>query len=145
MTHLMPALFFGHGNPMNALSRNQYTEAWETIEQASRDPRRFCASPRTTAIMRIAIYGRVSTEKQDTQNQLVQLRAFAVTQGWTVVREYVDIASGKSGDRQQFKALFAAASRREMDSVLVHSGLRRDGQYRPENDPRLRRVSTRTV
>jgi 4,5-DOPA dioxygenase extradiol len=31
MTHLMPALFFGHGNPMNALSRNQYTEAWETI------------------------------------------------------------------------------------------------------------------
>jgi 4,5-DOPA dioxygenase extradiol len=31
MTHLMPAVFFGHGNPMNALSRNQYTEAWATI------------------------------------------------------------------------------------------------------------------
>lgn len=71
--------------------------------------------------MRIAIYSRVSTERQDTQNQLVQLRAFAATQDWTVVREYVDVASGKNGDRQQFKALFAAASRREFDSVLFWS------------------------
>jgi hypothetical protein len=31
MSHLMPAVFFGHGNPMNALSRNQYTEAWAAI------------------------------------------------------------------------------------------------------------------
>ena len=65
--------------------------------------------------MRIAIYSRVSTNSQDTTNQLVQLRAFAATQGWTVVREYVDVASGKNGDRQQFKALFAAASRSEFD------------------------------
>jgi DNA invertase Pin-like site-specific DNA recombinase len=71
--------------------------------------------------MRVAIYSRVSTDKQDTQNQLVQLRAFAATQEWTVVREYVDIASGKNGDRQQFKALFSAASRREFDSVLFWS------------------------
>ncbi len=71
--------------------------------------------------MRIALYSRVSTDRQDTQNQLVQLRAFAATQDWTVVKEYVDIASGKSGDRQQFKALFAAASRREFDSVLFWS------------------------
>ena len=27
----MPAIFFGHGNPLNALSRNSYTEAWERI------------------------------------------------------------------------------------------------------------------
>jgi 4,5-DOPA dioxygenase extradiol len=27
----MPAIFFGHGNPMNALSRNPYTEAWTAI------------------------------------------------------------------------------------------------------------------
>ena len=31
MSHLMPAIFFGHGNPMNALSRNPYTEAWTAI------------------------------------------------------------------------------------------------------------------
>jgi 4,5-DOPA dioxygenase extradiol len=27
----MPALFIGHGNPMNALLRNRYTEAWSRI------------------------------------------------------------------------------------------------------------------
>jgi 4,5-DOPA dioxygenase extradiol len=31
MAQRMPAVFFGHGNPMNALSRNQYTEAWAAI------------------------------------------------------------------------------------------------------------------
>src|SRR5471032_456144 len=29
MAKTMPAVFFGHGNPMNALLRNRYTEAWE--------------------------------------------------------------------------------------------------------------------
>ena len=27
----MPTIFFGHGNPMNAIERNRYTEAWATI------------------------------------------------------------------------------------------------------------------
>ncbi|MDT4968898.1 MAG: dioxygenase extradiol [Acidobacteriota bacterium] len=27
----MPAIFFGHGNPMNALSQNAYTESWARI------------------------------------------------------------------------------------------------------------------
>jgi 4,5-DOPA dioxygenase extradiol len=27
----MPAAFFGHGSPMNALDRNRYTEAWRTF------------------------------------------------------------------------------------------------------------------
>ena len=31
MANLMPAVFFGHGNPMNALSRNRYTEAWAEL------------------------------------------------------------------------------------------------------------------
>jgi 4,5-DOPA dioxygenase extradiol len=32
----MPAIFFGHGNPMNALSRNGYTEAWAAIGRTLR-------------------------------------------------------------------------------------------------------------
>jgi hypothetical protein len=40
---------------------------------------------------------RVSTRdgRQDTEDQLRQLRAFAGTQGWTMVHEYVDRVSVK--------------------------------------------------
>jgi 4,5-DOPA dioxygenase extradiol len=31
MSKPMPAVFFGHGNPMNALDRNEYTEGWAQI------------------------------------------------------------------------------------------------------------------
>jgi 4,5-DOPA dioxygenase extradiol len=31
MTQRMPAIFFGHGNPMNALLGNEYTEGWAAI------------------------------------------------------------------------------------------------------------------
>lgn len=31
ITGRMPAIFFGHGNPMNALQSNAYTEGWATI------------------------------------------------------------------------------------------------------------------
>ena len=36
---LMPAAFIGHGNPMNALDRNRYTEAWRAFGQAVPRPR----------------------------------------------------------------------------------------------------------
>jgi 4,5-DOPA dioxygenase extradiol len=35
----MPAIFFGHGNPMNALQRNSYTERWATIGSAIPRPK----------------------------------------------------------------------------------------------------------
>jgi DNA invertase Pin-like site-specific DNA recombinase len=38
-----------------------------------------------------------------------------------VVLEYVDRASGKRGDREQFQKMFAAASRREFDCLLFWS------------------------
>src|ERR1019366_5303619 len=72
---------------------------------------------------RAAIYARVSTRdgRQDADNQVRQLRAFAATQGWTVVHEYVDRASGKRGDREQFQKMFSAASKREVDCLLFWS------------------------
>jgi DNA invertase Pin-like site-specific DNA recombinase len=73
--------------------------------------------------MRTAIYARVSTKdgRQDTENQLRQLREFAGSQGWKLVHEYVDRASGKRGDREQFQKMFAEASRREFDCLLFWS------------------------
>jgi 4,5-DOPA dioxygenase extradiol len=35
----MPAIFFGHGNPMNALQRNQWTEGWTSIGSSLPHPR----------------------------------------------------------------------------------------------------------
>ena len=35
----MPAIFFGHGNPMNALLKNDWTEAWSTIGRTIPTPR----------------------------------------------------------------------------------------------------------
>jgi DNA invertase Pin-like site-specific DNA recombinase len=73
--------------------------------------------------MKTAIYARVSTKdgRQDAENQLKQLRTFAATQGWEIVHEYVDKASGKRGDRDQFQKMFTAASKREFDLVLFWS------------------------
>jgi len=39
MTDLMPAVFLGHGNPMNALSKNAYTDGWATIGRSIPRPR----------------------------------------------------------------------------------------------------------
>lgn len=35
----MPAAFLGHGNPMNALARNRYTEAWRAFGEAVPKPK----------------------------------------------------------------------------------------------------------
>lgn len=36
---VMPAAFFGHGNPMNALETNRYTSAWRAFGEAVAKPR----------------------------------------------------------------------------------------------------------
>ncbi len=74
-------------------------------------------------IMKTAIYARISTRdgRQDAENQLRQLRKFASSQRWTIVNEFVDKASGKRGDREQFQKMFCAASRHEFDVLLFWS------------------------
>ena len=76
-----------------------------------------------TRRMKIALYARVSTRDkgQDTENQLAQLRTFAKSQGWTIAEEYVDRASAKHSDREEFQRLFADASQRRFDLVLFWS------------------------
>lgn len=84
--------------------------------------------------MKCAIYARVSTDDkgQDPLNQLLQLREFALRQGWEIVYEYVDETSAKNGDRKGFKAMFADAARHRFDVVLFWSldRLTREGTFR---------------
>ncbi len=85
--------------------------------------------------MNCAIYARVSTRdgRQDVNNQLDQLHAFATRQGSTVLPEhvYVDHESGKSSDRDEFQRMFRDASQRRFDTVLFWSldRLSREGVY----------------
>jgi 4,5-DOPA dioxygenase extradiol len=39
MSETMPAIFFGHGNPMNAVTSNGYTEAWRRIGERTPRPK----------------------------------------------------------------------------------------------------------
>ncbi|MDT7604834.1 MAG: dioxygenase extradiol [Acidobacteriota bacterium] len=39
MTETMPAIFFGHGNPMNALARNSWTDGWASVGRELPRPR----------------------------------------------------------------------------------------------------------
>ena len=43
MTTRMPAVFFGHGNPMNAVSSNAYSAAWRAIGKALPAPKAILA------------------------------------------------------------------------------------------------------
>jgi DNA invertase Pin-like site-specific DNA recombinase len=71
----------------------------------------------------VALYARVSTRDkgQDTENQLRQLREFCAKQDWHIAGEYVDSATGKNSDREQFRQLFQAASQKAFDAVLFWS------------------------
>jgi DNA invertase Pin-like site-specific DNA recombinase len=72
--------------------------------------------------MRIALLSRVSTSKQENENQLLQLRAFAVTRGWKIIFEFVDSVTGSGKKtREQFDAMMLAASQHRFDLVLFWS------------------------
>ena len=73
---------------------------------------------REVAVMRAAIYARVSTFDQEPENQLQELRRYVEARGWTAV-EYVDRGvSGAKDRRPALDALLRDAKRRRFD-VLV--------------------------
>lgn len=69
--------------------------------------------------MKVAIYARVSTRKQDETNPLPRLRETAVNRGYEIYREYTDEASAKDANRPGWKDLMADASERKFDAILV--------------------------
>jgi hypothetical protein len=66
---------------------------------------RFFASTPTIGLVQVTIYTRVSSrDKQDPENQLRQLREFCAKQGWNIVQEYEDRASGDACEQRQVSA-----------------------------------------
>lgn len=76
--------------------------------------------------MKCAIYRRVSTDEQaekgfSLENQLLRLQAFAESQGWEVVHDYMDDGySGKNMNRPQIKRMLHDLKSNKFDIVLVY-------------------------
>jgi DNA invertase Pin-like site-specific DNA recombinase len=77
-----------------------------------------------TTKKRVAIYTRVSTDHQTTENQERELRDIARRMGWTIVKVYRDggISGAKSrADRPAFDAMCKDAARRRFEMVMAWS------------------------
>lgn len=73
---------------------------------------------------KVAIYARVSTDKQTTENQLNELRAVANRMGYVITQEYVEngISGAKSRvDRPSLDAMMKDAVRGRFDMVMCWS------------------------
>lgn len=73
---------------------------------------------------KVAIYSRVSTDKQTTENQLLELRTVADRHGWSIVDEYIDqgISGAKGRDqRPEFDRLLKDAARKKFDLIASWS------------------------
>lgn len=68
---------------------------------------------------RVAIYCRVSTSKQELENQLAALQAVAPQRGYEIVTVYTDVATGKSEAREGFKRMLEDAARGKFQAVFV--------------------------
>ena len=69
---------------------------------------------------KVAIYARVSTDRQTADSQLHELRKFVRRAKWTVYREYIDNGySGKDTQRPAYTEMLNDARHRQFDLLLV--------------------------
>ena len=69
---------------------------------------------------RVAIYCRVSTEKQDLQTQLSTLRDYCNRFGYEIVKEYQDVMSGKTDKRPGFDRMLVDMRQGKFKTILVY-------------------------
>jgi DNA invertase Pin-like site-specific DNA recombinase len=68
----------------------------------------------------VAIYARVSTDRQAVDMQLHELREYVARRGWTIQEEYIDHGySGSSTKRPAFTLMMNEAKKRKFDILLV--------------------------
>ena len=71
--------------------------------------------------MNVAIYGRVSTSKQDAESQMGEVRRYAAAREWPITEEYVDEGwSGSKASRPELNRLMKDAVARKIDCILVY-------------------------
>jgi len=68
--------------------------------------------------MKVAIYVRVSTTKQELENQLIQLKEYVSKSGWEIFKIYTDVISGKEDKRPAYDKMFMDAHQKKFDIVL---------------------------
>lgn len=68
--------------------------------------------------MKVAIYVRVSTTKQEAKNQSSQLKEYCQKKNYEVSEIYCDVISGKENSRPAFDKLFLDAKQRKFELVL---------------------------
>ena len=74
--------------------------------------------------MSVALYARVSTDGQTTENQLQELRKVADRNGWQIIQEFVDhgISGAKGRDqRPAFDEMCKGVIRKEFDLIMSWS------------------------
>jgi len=69
--------------------------------------------------IRVALYARVSTADQTTENQLIELRRYAEARGWTSTEYLEEGVSGAKERRPALDRLMGDARRRRFDVLLV--------------------------
>lgn len=69
--------------------------------------------------MKVGLYARVSTDKQDTDNQMIRLREIAQNRGYEVFDEYVDIASGRNANRPNLDRMMKDAKQHRFDKIIA--------------------------
>lgn len=69
--------------------------------------------------LRAAIYNRVSTDKQDAQAGVLELRDVVRSRGWRSVLEVPEVVSGARANRPGLLRVLAAAEAGEVDVVVV--------------------------
>jgi DNA invertase Pin-like site-specific DNA recombinase len=70
--------------------------------------------------MRVALYLRVSTDRQTTDSQTLELREYCSRRGWAKVIEYADTASGSKLTRAGLDALMRDIRRGRVDAVVAY-------------------------
>jgi DNA invertase Pin-like site-specific DNA recombinase len=68
-----------------------------------------------------AVYVRVSTTRQDADNQLLQLRQYCDKAGYTIYKEYTDIISGGEESRPAFNQMFKDSHKLLFDVLVFWS------------------------